>query len=236
MARSRLSRFEEKNAQHRIAIGVLGSLGVLVFIAFFGVKLLIGFSVFVDRIRGNSPASLQQQSILIPPSLNSLPEATGSATITVSGTAAPKSTVVMYLNNVEYKRLTVKDDGTFEIPDISVNEGTVTASAKLIDAKQTLSDSSNIITTIIDRTPPALTVDAPEDTATVNDGTHKVTVKGKTDEDMKVTINGRIVVLKTDGSFSYAMPLSDGDNTLDIVSTDLAGNSTKVTRHVTYQP
>ncbi len=59
---------------------------------------------------------------------------------------------------------------------------------------------------------------------------------GTTDQDVTVTISGRIVVVKSDGSFSYNMPISDGANKLEIVSTDAAGNSTKVERNVTYQP
>ena len=237
MVHSRMSRFEEKTARHRIAIGLIGSLTILVFLAVFGLKLLIGFSVLVDRIRGgSSPSTSTQQSILLPPVLNSLPEATNSATITISGTAQSKDQVILYVNNAEYKRITVPDTGTFQFSDIAVDEGTVTASAKILDSKQNASDLSNVITTVIDRTPPKLTVDAPADNTTINDGTHKVLVTGKTDQDMNLTISGRIVVIKSDGSFSYSMPLSDGANKLEIVSTDTAGNSTKVERNVTYQP
>ncbi len=237
MVHSRLSRVQEKTARHRIAIGLIGSVTIVVLLAVFGLRLLIGFSVLVERIRGgSSPQPTPQASILLPPVLNALPEATNSATIVVSGTAQSKDEVILYLNNAEYKRMTVPDTGIFQFSDIPVDEGTITASAKLVDAKQNTSDASNIVTTVIDRTPPKLSVDAPTDGTTVNDGTHKVLVTGKTDQDMNLTISGRIVVLKPDGSFSYEMPLTDGGNKLDIVSTDAAGNSTTVERTVTYQP
>lgn len=237
MVTSRLSRFEEKNAKHRIVIGLLGSVAVLLFIAFFGLKLLIGFSVLVERIKGgSSPSQSPQQSVIIPPVLDQLPEATNSATLTISGTATAKNQVIIYVNDKEYKRIPVPDSGSFQLSDIPVNEGSVTVSAKLLDTKNAVSDLSNIISTVDDRTAPKLTVDAPQDNAIVNDGTHKVLVTGKTDEDMKLTITGRIVVVKSDGSFSYNMPLNDGANKLEIVSTDAAGNSTTITKNVTYQP
>ncbi|MEK7532861.1 MAG: hypothetical protein AAB542_00320 [Patescibacteria group bacterium] len=236
MITSRLRRVEEKNASRRIAIALFGTIGLLVFFGIFGIRLLIGFSLLVDRIRGISPSTQQQQSLILPPVLDPLPESTNSTTITVRGTAAPKSELILYVNENEYKKLTVADEGTFEIKDILAEEGSFTVSAKGIDEKNNVSDLSNVITTIVDRTAPKLTVDKPADSITVNDGTHKVSVDGLTDEDMKVTINGRIVVVKSDGSFSYSMPLNDGENILSIVSRDPAGNETKVERKVIYQP
>ena len=236
MIRSRLSRFEEKNASRRIAVALIGTVGLLVFFALFGIRMLIGFSLLIDRIRGGSAAPQQQQTIILAPVLDPLPEATNSARISIKGKAAAKARLVPYLNDSEYKKLTVADDGTFESQDIPVEEGPVTLSAKVVDDKNSASDLSNVITTVVDRTAPKLTIDKPSDGTTVNDGTHKVAVTGLTDEDMKVTINGRIVVVKSDGSFTYSMPLNDGENVLTILSKDPAGNETNVERNVTYQP
>ena len=55
-----------------------------------------------------------------------------------------------------------------------------------------------------------------------------------TDDNIAVTINDRMVVIKTDNSFSYGYPLNEGDNILNIVATDAAGNQTTVQRKVTY--
>ncbi len=143
MVSSRLSRFEEKSARHRIAIGLIGSIGILILIAAFGLKLLIGFSVLIDRIRGGSaPIQSTQASVLLPPVLDPLPEATNSATITVRGTAQSKDQVVLYVNSIEYKRMTVPDTGTFIFSDIPVDEGNISITAKLLDAKQNASEVS----------------------------------------------------------------------------------------------
>ena len=132
--------------------------------------------------------------------------------------------------------MTTTDAGDFSIDRIPVNEQEVTISAKLKGDKEELSALSNIISTLVDRTPPTLEVTKPSNAQTINDGTHKTLVEGKTDEASRVTINGRIVVLRNDGSFTYPMSLVDGENNLMIVSSDSAGNQTKIERRVTYQP
>ncbi len=235
MVLSRISRVEERKARRRIAVAFLGSVVLLVFLAFFGLRILVGFSLLIDRIRGTTPQSQQQSAILLPPILEQLPEATNSATIQVSGKATPKTTLILFVNAQEYKKIPVPESGDFTVTEIPVTEGDLTISAKVTDDKDT-SDTSNILTTVIDRTPPKLTIDSPENNSTVNDGTRKVTVTGLTDEDMKVTINGRIVVVKSDGSFTYSMPLNDGDNKLTITSRDPAGNETSSERTVKYIP
>lgn len=220
-----------------MAMAVIGMVGTLVFLALFGVKILIGFSVLVDNLRGNSPAQQQpQQSLVLPPVLDPLPEATHSATIDVHGRGTAKMTAILFVNDDEYKKVPIAEDGTFAVADIPVEPGAVTIRAKITDGKDNTSDFSPGITTLVDRTAPKLTIDKPEDNTTVNDGTHKVTVNGITDEDAKVTINGRIAVVKSDGSFTYSMPLNDGDNVLTIIAKDPAGNETTETRKVIYKP
>lgn len=219
-------------------VGLVGSVALLIFLAFFGVKLLIGFSLLIERIRGGGApaAQTQQQSILLPPALDPLPDASNSATLTVTGTSEPHQKVILYKNADEYAQTDVSGDGTFRFADIPVDEGAVRFTAKLLDGKGRTSDMSPAVSTTIDRKPPTLTVDSPGENATVNDGTNKVTVNGLTDADARVTINNRVIITRADGSFSYAMRINDGDNTLDIVASDDAGNQTKVTRHVKYQP
>lgn len=236
MVLSRLSRVEEKKASRRIAIAILGTLGLLVFVAVFGLKLLVGFSLFVDRIRGGAPAPQPQQALILPPVLDPLPEATNSATLTIHGRGTAKLQVILYVNDKEYKKLPVDDNGSFQVERIPVDEGLVTVSAKLLGDNNAISDLSNVTTTTVDRTAPKLIVNTPADGTTINDGTHKTMVTGITDDDMKVIINGRIVVLKSDGSFSYGIPLNDGENKLSVISKDMAGNETKIERTVTYQP
>jgi hypothetical protein len=62
-----------------------------------------------------------------------------------------------------------------------------------------------------------------------------VTVEGNTEDETTVTINGRMVVIKSDNSFSYSYPLNQGDNKLVIVAEDEAGNKTEIERNIKYE-
>lgn len=96
------------------------------------------------------------------------------------------------------------------------------------------------VTFVVDTVPPTLSVTAPVDnlitnqaactvTGTTNDATSSpctVTVKLNAGAAEAVTVNG-------DGTFSKALTLVAGSNTITVVSTDTAGKSSTVTRTVT---
>lgn len=235
MALSRLRRYEDQRQQKRLLLAIAGSVGLLLFLLIFGVKLLIGFSLMVDGLRGNTPQTTSQ-AIVLPPVLDPLPEATNSATFIVSGKGTPKLTLILYVNDAEAKRMPVPENGTFTINDATGKDGQNTTSAKLLDAKGNISELSNVVMTLVKKSKPVLEISSPSDNATVKGDKKEVTVIGKTEEDTTVTVNGRFVVTRTDGSFTFTAPINDGDTTLKIVATDQAGNQTTVERHVTYRP
>lgn len=88
---------------------------------------------------------------------------------------------------------------------------------------------------IIDSTPPVLNITSPEDNLVTNQST--ITVTGTTSDatsaPVTLTINDEPVVVGEDGAFSHQVTLTDGANTITIVATDAAGQTTTVTRHVT---
>jgi hypothetical protein len=87
----------------------------------------------------------------------------------------------------------------------------------------------------LDTTPPKLTVTAPY--AFQEFHTPVVTVKGKTEKDAKVKVNGHPVSLSGDYTFSYSITLTkEGINSINVIATDLAGNTTKVSVPVKFIP
>ncbi len=235
MAFSRLNRVADRKEKRRLVLAIAGIFGIFILILLFGVKALIGFSLLVDTLRGNSPATAQQQqTIILPPTLNPPTEATNSAAISVNGKGQTGLTLILYVNNKELKQVSVKEDGTFVVPSVPLTAGSNTISAKLTDTKGNLSDLSNIVSVTYGNAPPKLIVSDPSDNSTVTGDTNTVTVNGMTDDNVTVTINDRVVVIKTDNSFSYGYPLNEGDNILNIVATDAAGNQTTIQRKVTY--
>ncbi len=233
MAYSRFSRYEERKARVRLAIALLGILAVILFLVFFGVKLLVQFSLLVDRLRGSSPQTTSK-SIILAPVLDPLPQATNSASLIVTGRGSPGLTLILYLNETELKKKKLEEDGTFSIP-VDAQNGNNIISAKLIDDKNNASDLSNVISTFVSQSPPVLEVNSPEGDVEVTGDQNTIIISGKTESDNSMTINGRLVVVKADGAFTSIQTLSEGDNIYSIVATNQAGNRTTVERRVTYR-
>lgn len=215
-------------------MSLVGILGIFTLLLIFGLKLLVSFSLFIDKIRGNSPQVQTQNNILLPPTLDPLPNATNSATLIITGSGQAGLTLILYKNETEVKQLVIPTPGTFSISTLSLDEGENTISAKVKNDKGAISDLSNVVRVTIRRNPPDIDVSSPQNGATVHGEKKAVTVTGKVKEDTTVTINGRFVVVQNDGSFAYDFPLNDGDNILKITATDVAGNQTSIERKVTY--
>ncbi len=88
----------------------------------------------------------------------------------------------------------------------------------------------------LDTTPPKLTVFSPVAFEVFH--TPTVTVKGQTEKDATVTVNGKKVVVNGENyTFSYTLVLTKaGLNTINVVATDLAGNVTRVSVPVKFIP
>lgn len=234
MAPSRIARVQERRERQRLFYSTVGIIAVIVFLALFGLKILVGFSLLVDRIRGGSPPPAQTQTVLIPPTLNPLPTSTNSEDVTVTGSGQSALTLVLFLNDKEFKKLTIEEGGTFSIP-VKLTKGANIISSKVVDDKGNTSELSNIISITLKKDAPLLEISEPTDGATIHSDSNKVNVVGKTDEGNSVTINGRFVIVASDGSFRSPVSLNEGENILTIVAADNAGNQTVVDRKVTYQ-
>lgn len=92
----------------------------------------------------------------------------------------------------------------------------------------------------VDTVPPTLNITAPAEGLIT--ATSSLTVKGSTNDatsspvTITITLNGTdqgSVTVGSDGSFSKAITLAEGDNTIVITATDSAGKVSSVTRNVT---
>lgn len=236
MIPSRIRRHQDEVDRKRIMMAIGGSIALLVFLLLFGVKILVGFSLLVDKMRGASPATTNPANVLIfPPTLDSWPNATNSAKLALTGTGEKDLSVIIYVNDSKFDTIDVEDDGTFEIDDLPLKEGENAISAKHENDKGKTSDLSNVITIVYDRKKPELIVEKPENESTVEGESNMVEVAGTTEEDASVTVNDRFVVIRSDYTFTYSYPLNEGENILTIVATDPAGNTAKTERRVTYK-
>lgn len=127
--------------------------------------------------------------------------------------------------------------------------GTFTPTSALADGSHTVTvyaydydgNKSNVATVTfkVDTTPPTLNVTAPTDNLITNNSS--VTVTGTTNDatSSPVTLTVKLnsgsaqsVTVNANGSFSKALTLTTGTNTITVVATDAAGKSTTITRTV----
>ncbi len=87
----------------------------------------------------------------------------------------------------------------------------------------------------IDTIPPVLNVSSPADGLITNASTISVTgtTNDATSSPVTVTVNGAAASVSSDGKFTASVKLSEGANTITVVSTDASGQSTTVKRTVT---
>jgi Glucodextranase, domain B len=86
---------------------------------------------------------------------------------------------------------------------------------------------------IYDDTPPSLTISAPPEMFV--SPAPSVAVKGRTEREARVKINGLKVAVGPDGSFDYPLTLKEGVNLVTIEAVDPAGNSEYGKRVITYK-
>ncbi|HCM82355.1 TPA: hypothetical protein DIS60_03240 [Patescibacteria group bacterium] len=236
MVRSRLRNYQDRKERRQIFLTLGGIIGIFLFLALFGVKMLVGFSLFVDKLRGSTPTNQQQtQEILLPPQLDTLPAAVNTEEIRISGRTKGDVTILLYVNEQQTDKTKPEKDGTFVFPNVKIKEGFNTISAKAIDEKNNTSDLSDVLTIQVKKSKPTLDITSPSENAEISGEKQMATITGKTESDNTVSVNERFVVVKSDGSFSYDLPLKDGEQIITIIAKDLAGNETKAERKVTYK-
>lgn len=207
------------------------------FLFSWGLPALVGgLSVFNFLKPKTEKAQNLEDSAIAPPVLNIPFEATNSATIIISGYSTPNSEVEIYFDD-EIKTITeTTSDGNFRTEELELSLGTNNIYGKTINEKGDKSLSSKNIRLIYDNEKPNLEISEPSDNFEIKGGDKKIKVSGKTEPENSVTVNGITVIVGNDGGFSKEVSLNDGDNTIEIISTNLVGNSTKVAKIVKYSP
>jgi bacillopeptidase F len=148
---------------------------------------------------------------------------TNEENVTVSGTAAPTTTVEIYNNGEEVASVATTDEGTFSA-DIMLEDGANTLTAKAV-TEQGSTDESAPVTITLDQTKPAVSITSPVDGMKTN--RESVTVTGTVEETNLdwVKVNGQEAQVDENGNYSHRMLLNEGENVIEVVATDKAGNN-----------
>jgi len=208
--------------------------GLLLAFLFIGLPLLAKLSLFLTEIKGKENLIVTDQIPPFPPQLEVPYSATNSAQITLSGTAEANSTVTLYLNDQPLKEILVGKDGTFtKRVTLDDEENKITAIAT--DQAGNKSSFSAVTTIFYKKKLPLLEIESPRDEK-LEVNKKELEIKGRTDPEVSLTINQRLVLVENDGSFSHLITLSTGENLIEIMAVDQAGNQTKAERKIIYTP
>lgn len=224
----------EQKTKKNLLLNVLGIVLVILLVFKFGIPLLVNLSLFLSGSGSKEEIRIQDPSFIAPPILDSFPQATSSANIIISGVSSKKQTIKLYINDDLINTAKTQDDGRFSFKE-TIRSGESTIKTKAV-AGEKESEFSNTIITVFKSAPPSLNINSPTDNQSFSKDQSAMDVKGTTDPDTKVTVNGFWAITDNNGKFSYRLLLQSGENKIKIEAVDLAGNKTSKEIKVTYNP
>ena len=231
---SRLSRRLESQSRKNLFLSMLGIIVVLVLLIKFGIPLLVNFSVFLSGQKKDEPSRSTSSMYLSPPVLDQTASATNSAEFIITGTAVKDEEIDLYVNDSLWDKKAAGDNGSFSFKvTLQVGDNKIKAKATKDDIE---SDFSNELEVIYKSGPPSLSVDSPTDGQKFEKDQNTAQISGKTDEGVRVTVNGFWAVIDENNNFSYTLPLQNGDNSIKIIAEDQAGGKAEKEIKVTYSP
>lgn len=206
-------------------------------LAFVLPKIFQQLSLYIDPTNNDIKRVITEEDsgLLLSPEFDTLPTATNSATIVVHGFSQGAEEVELFINDISKKKLVItKTDGSFKISNAKLFEGKNMLTLVAYGKGGAKSEHSDPVVVLYKKGTPKLTVNEPEDGFEKKSDDNTVQIAGVADTDAEVTINGRWIRLSSDGSFSHKFRLSDGENLIEIVATDEAGNQKAKTLTIKY--
>ena len=230
----RLEKVQEKKLKNKIVVYLVVFFLVVYFIFTFGIKLLLNTSSFISGLfpqPSTKPLSKTEDSFSSI-DISSIPQATNSARIIISGSTLNFDVLEFYINAKKVTEIEFSSD-TFseEIGDLEKGDNNVYIRAKSKDNKI----EKNTITykVFYKDEKPKLEITEPLDNLTTNN--QEIKVKGSTDKETYVRVNDLPVVVDANGNFETTVRLKDGDNQVTATAADIAGNVETKMIKVTYQ-
>ncbi|OGK13965.1 hypothetical protein A3A93_04945 [Candidatus Roizmanbacteria bacterium RIFCSPLOWO2_01_FULL_38_12] len=198
-----------------------------------GLNSLINAAIFVNSIFSpdNKNVAKQSDTFYGLLDIDEPPSATSSASLKISGHTAEYDTVDIYLNNIKVDSATPKSSGDFSktIGSLRSGNNTIYFVANTANDKQEKKSDTYNVEYVSE--PPQLEIESPADNAKV--ASQEIEVKGTTDNGVTLKLNNLPVVVDSQGNFKSSYRLKDGENKLELIATDIAGNETKNTLIVT---
>ena len=235
MAYSRRKSLEEKRNRRKAFVFFFLTIFTIVVLFFYGLPIVIKYAAFfADLGKSSQPVELSDNTPPPPPYIESLPSHTNQEKIEIKGSTEPGATVKVFINK-KSEELISNSDGKF-VTAFTLRGGLNTISVLSIDSSgnESKKTESEII---LDKEKPNIEISTPADNSSFSGPKQRqLVIEGSIDNDAKLSINGRWVVVESNGTFSYATSLEEGDNNFTFSAEDEAGNISEKTLSVTYTP
>lgn len=230
---SRLEKKIEKQSKRQAILVFLATIGLFIALLFVGLPALFALTNFVSALARPSTKVIVQKIKPTTPRFNQEILATSGATFVLSGVADPKATIEISQKGQSLGTVVTNDDGSFSIEtDLEKGENIFLAQAVLENGTKSDSSQAYVLRRLFGK--PKLEVEKPTDGETVKD--NPTEIKGKTDPGNTISINDRLAITDSSGTFSYLLNLTGGENKLTIVSKDPAGNTTNKELTIKFSP
>ncbi len=233
---SRLASVEEKkNVRNAMKFGTL-TVVAMVILVFFGIPVLGRFAGFItDLAKSEKPIGKNDNTPPAPPQIDNFSEFTNQEIMTLEGRSEESATIKLTFNDSE-KEVVAGQDGSFTFK-LDLQKGENTFQGKAVDTSGNESQETKVFTIVFDNEKPELEIESPSSGSQFY-GSHQrqLTIKGKTEADVQLTINGRFVAVDSDGIFEFTTTLGEGENKFNLKSTDQAGNQTEMDFTASFTP
>ncbi len=201
---------------------------------FVGIKYAANVALFVEKYKKPAPIIQNDKTAPAPPRVDSeVPKITNKETLLISGYSEVGSTVKIYNNGSSVGENLVGDDSRYSV-EIKLQKGENQIWATATDTAGNEGGTSPYRVANYDPDAPEIEITEPKDGDTV--GEKSLTIKGKTEIGSQITANDRLGTVDQDGNLTIKLTLTEGENIIKLVSTDLAENKTEKDIRVTYEP
>jgi len=226
---SRRQKVQQKKNVRSTLFFVVLTVSTFCILIFFGIPLVVKYVGFLTNLKkSNDQIDQEDTTPPPPPTFEYFPERTKESEVEIKGFTEPGSIVVLYINS-EGEELVTDNEGGFNYKlNLTAENYTVEAVAKDKSGNVSKRVVGGKIT--VDREPPELSIVKPNDKEQFFGSVNKqIKIEGTTEPESKVNINGKNVIVDSQGSFSHPATLNEGENTFSITSEDMAGNKTEKT-------
>lgn len=197
-----------------------------------GFQLVIKTSLFFAGYNSKKTVkNIEDATVLVEPTIDNLPDATSSAKISIEGTSSENTLIEIYVNEDKKDELETTD-GTFST-EVTLDPGENIVYVRAQNEKKVVSKDSQLYKVIYVNKAPELLIDSPADGAEVDK--EEITISGSVSDNTTIKVNGLPTIVTASGTFSRAIQLTEGENTITVLATDIANNTIEKQLKVRYR-